>query len=190
MRHSSVRLKCDLTQRIHRYFNYNPDCIFLSETKILESKIKPFLPHLGFTNLMYQNPVRKVEGIYFACKTGLDIELVFLNSNFINVLVFSDPPNTPWILSLVYGPPYSSLKASFWQNLENSINTFTSAWIGIGDFNCITSQAKKLGGHPFASSFDGGFYGFINNNGLIDLGFQGNKFTWSNKWPVGTIKTS
>ena len=29
---------------------------------------------------------------------------------------------------------------------------------------------------------------FINNNGLIDLGFQGNKYTWSNKWTTGTIK--
>ena len=92
------------------------------------------------------------------------------------------------MLSLVYGAPYSSLKANFWQNLENSINSFAGAWIGIGDFNCITSQAKKFGGRPFTFSSDGGFYGFINNNGLIDLGFQGNKFTWSNKWPVWTIK--
>ena len=46
--------------------NYNTDFIFLSETKILESKIKPFLSHLGFTNLLYKNPVRKAGGICFA----------------------------------------------------------------------------------------------------------------------------
>ncbi|KAF3951872.1 hypothetical protein CMV_022522 [Castanea mollissima] len=77
------------------------------------------------------------------------------------------------MLSLVYGPPYSSLKANFWKNLETTINSFGGVWVGIGDFNCILSQLKKQGGRPFASSSDGGFFGFITNNGLIDLGFQG-----------------
>ncbi|XP_075636492.1 uncharacterized protein LOC142608684 [Castanea sativa] len=155
----------------------NLACIFLSETKIPKHKITSLLSQFGFTNILYQNPVRKADGLCFAWKNGLDIEPISLNCNLINVLVFSDPPNSPWMLSLVYGPPYSSLKANFWQSLENSINSFGGAWIGIGDFNYILSQNEKLGGRPFALSSDGGFNGFINNNGLIDLGFQGNKYT-------------
>ena len=149
----------------------NPDCIFLSKTKIPKRKISPLLTQLGFVNIVYINPIRKAGGLCFAWKNGLDIEPLYSNNNLINVIIFSDPPNTPWMLSLVYGPPYSSLKANFWNNLETTLNSFGGAWVGIGDFNCILSQSEKQGGRPFALSSNGGFSGFITNNGLIDLGF-------------------
>lgn len=44
----------------------------------------------------------------------------------------------------------------------------------------IIDQSEKSGGRPFAfSSFDS-FRLFINNNGMVDLGFSDNPFTWSN----------
>ena len=121
-----------------------PIASFFLKKKIPKQKISPLLPQLGFVNIFYINPIRKVGGLCFAWKNGLDIEpLSSNNNNLINVIIFSDPPNTSWMLSLVYGPPYSSLKANFWNNLETTINSFRGAWVGIGDFNCILSQSKK-----------------------------------------------
>ena len=161
---------------------------FFLKQKFLNEKISPLLTQLGFVDIVYINPIRKVGGLCFAWKNDLDIEPLSSNNNLINVIIFSNPPNTPWMLSLVYGPPYFSLKANFRNNLETTINSFGGAWVGIGNFNRILSQSEKQGGRPFASSFDGDFSGFITNNGLIKLGFQGNKFTWSDKRSVGTIK--
>ncbi|KAK3041616.1 hypothetical protein RJ639_001426 [Escallonia herrerae] len=46
--------------------------------------------------------------------------------------------------------------------------------------NAVSNQSKKRGGRPVQSSSTGGINGFINNNHLIDLGFEGNPYTWSN----------
>jgi hypothetical protein len=50
----------------------------------------------------------------------------------------------------------------------------------IRDLNFVLDQSKKLGGRPVASSSLCPFKGLINHFGLVDLGFSGNAFTWSN----------
>lgn len=44
----------------------------------------------------------------------------------------------------------------------------------------IIDQFEKLGGRPYASSSNDAFRQFLNTFGLVDLGFYGNPYTWSN----------
>jgi hypothetical protein len=44
----------------------------------------------------------------------------------------------------------------------------------------IVDQSEKFGGRPYACLSADPFRLFINNNGMVDLGFSGNPFTWSN----------
>lgn len=44
----------------------------------------------------------------------------------------------------------------------------------------MIGQNEKGGGNPFVEPSSGGFWGFADNLGLVDLGFSGNEFTWSN----------
>ncbi|KAK3042146.1 hypothetical protein RJ639_001266 [Escallonia herrerae] len=55
---------------------------------------------------------------------------------------------------------------------------------GIGDFNEILAANEKRGGKPFASPSNGGLISVIREKGLVDLGFSGNPFTWTNKRPL------
>lgn len=48
------------------------------------------------------------------------------------------------------------------------------------DFNAVSGQQEKWGGQPFASSSSDGFAQLIMDNGLINLGSLGPRFTWSN----------
>jgi hypothetical protein len=54
-------------------------------------------------------------------------------------------------------------------------------WLCIGDFNMILFQSDKYGGRPYASSSTDAFHGFLDSFGMIDLGFSGNPYTWTNK---------
>ena len=58
---------------------------------------------------------------------------------------------------------------------------FHGPWLCIGDFNKICSQSDKFGGRPYACSSNDAFHGFLDTYGMIDLGFFGNPYTWSNK---------
>lgn len=49
----------------------------------------------------------------------------------------------------------------------------------MGDFNVVGSQKEKLGGQPFACSSKSDLSSFINDCGLVDLGFNGNPFSWN-----------
>ena len=60
-------------------------------------------------------------------------------------------------------------------------NRFGGSWFLIGDFNAILSSAEKKGGSSFGSSSHSLFGNFVQANGLVDLGYSGNPFTWSNK---------
>lgn len=51
----------------------------------------------------------------------------------------------------------------------------------MGDFNAVLSSVDKIGGKAVASSSRGGFRKVVNDNSLIDLGFDGHPFTWNNK---------
>jgi hypothetical protein len=41
-------------------------------------------------------------------------------------------------------------------------------------------QSNKFGGQPYACSSNDPFQDFLNSHGLVDLGFSGSPFTWSN----------
>jgi hypothetical protein len=64
--------------------------------------------------------------------------------------------------------------------MMNMGNNFNGAWLCIGDFNMILSQQDKMGGLPYTSSSTDYFHNFVNSFGLIDLGFTGTPYTWSN----------
>ena len=107
-----------------------------------------------------------------------------MNKNNISAWCYSDPPNSPWILSCVYGPPVRKDKFAFWEKIsaigENFDENFDRSWLCIGDFNHVLNQYEKKGGRPMASSSSCPFKNFIDRYGMIDLGFAGNSFTWSN----------
>ena len=50
----------------------------------------------------------------------------------------------------------------------------------LGDINEITSQAEKVGGRPFRYSQCSDLENFVDAASLVDIGFHGNPFTWSN----------
>lgn len=48
------------------------------------------------------------------------------------------------------------------------------------DFNTILSPLDKCGGRDFGSFSHNEFTDFVHSNALVDLGFIGNQYAWSN----------
>jgi hypothetical protein len=93
------------------------------------------------------------------------------------------------MISFVYGPPYKKNHSNFWTTMASFGALHVDPWLCIDDFNAITSHEDKLGGRPFTNSSTNPFLDFINDFGMIDLGFSGNAYTRSNhQQGLGLIK--
>uniref|UniRef100_A0A2N9IC90 Reverse transcriptase domain-containing protein n=1 Tax=Fagus sylvatica TaxID=28930 RepID=A0A2N9IC90_FAGSY len=160
---------------------YNPNCVFIQETKVDLNKMISVIEGLGFLKHCVVLVVGCAGGLILGWKAEVDIEVTVANKNIINAIVFSSPPNQPWMLTVVYAPPSKSRRTLFWDHLKKLSDSFPGPWICVGDFNCIKEQSEKAGGKPFASSSNSELGGFLFDCNLIDLGFCGNSFTWSNK---------
>ncbi|KAK4565001.1 hypothetical protein RGQ29_006876 [Quercus rubra] len=136
---------------------------------------------LGFYNLDFVNPKGKKGGLIVGWEIGVDMEITSKCNNMINGLVFSDPINEPWMISLVYGPPNRNNRGTFWDDVDKVREAFNGGWLCLRDFNHVFSQADKKGGKPVATPSNRGSSAVIDKNGLIDLQLSGNPYTWSNK---------
>jgi exonuclease III len=159
---------------------HRPDVLFLSETKVLSSRFWTSLSHLGFVSWLEVPPVGLSGGLFVTWKYGFTLNLVRLDQHHISCMVVSDPPLCSWLISCVYAPHTAQNRSALWSNLSELGNSFNGPWLLLGDFNAILSAADKCGGRSFGSSSHLDFVNFVQTNALVDLGFVGNNFTWSN----------
>ncbi len=159
----------------------NPSRIFIQETKIEDSRVVKVVEKLGFAHHYNVSAIGIACGLLLAWKIGVDIEVTVTNQSIINVLIFSELEYHPWMLTLVHGPLSKYGRIPFWDHLNKIAAAFLSPWLCCGDFNCIVSQAEKKGGRSFVESSKEELRNFLGNCNLIDLGFKGNSFTWTNK---------
>lgn len=121
------------------------------------------------------------------------MEVVSFNENIISLSVYYDPSHSPWLLTVVYGPIICQQKFVFWESLHSVAADFGGPWLCLEDFNCVMASWEKQGGLPLASSSSTSnpLQNLMDSFGLIDLGFKGQTFTWSNnRGLVGPISKS
>nr|POE91951.1 hypothetical protein CFP56_33154 [Quercus suber] len=138
----------------------NLELVFLSETKSKSPRINNLKARLKFANCFCVEPVGRAGGLALFWSLGVELEVVYSDKNVISALVYSDPPNSPWMLFAIYGP---------------------CLWLVIGDLNCIKRADEKRGGCSSPESSINCLRDFMTNTGAIDLGFNGPSFTWSNR---------
>jgi hypothetical protein len=78
--------------------------LLLSETKVAENHVSSTLNCLGFFLFVHAPPIGCKVGLSSAWRSGLDVEVVLYHQHLNSLIIYSDPPNQPWLLSLVYGP--------------------------------------------------------------------------------------
>lgn len=159
-----------------------PDVIFICEVKILlSSSISKVLSDFSLKNHSFVPPIGFAGGLLLAWTDNISLSISLLSPSFIHALINHDPNSPDWYFTGIHCPCNPSKKARFWNCINDLHVSSPSPWLIMGDFNSIISQTEKVGGLPFASSSSHDLASELNNLGLIDLGFNGNPFTWNNK---------
>ncbi|KAF4398830.1 hypothetical protein G4B88_028193 [Cannabis sativa] len=89
----------------------------------------------------------------------------------------------PWLLIRAYGPPWYGEKEAYWNGIGDFISDCILPVIIIGDLNGTLMDSECLN---YATSSNFARYSFglrrtVRRTGLIELGYQGVKYTWFRK---------
>ncbi|XP_058106921.1 uncharacterized protein LOC131250655 [Magnolia sinica] len=89
---------------------------------------------------------------------------------------FTSPP----YITFVYARCARILRRALWEELASFSSLVQGPWAVCGDFNATLDNSKRRSRRPADKASSSDFAEAINNAGLLDLGFSGNRFTWSN----------
>lgn len=81
----------------------------------------------------------------------------------------------------------TATRKTIWEKLAYFSDYINISWLIIGDFNEISSANKIFGGNPLSLQKMRVFNNFLNRAKLIDLGYTGPRFTWTNCSENGNI---
>ncbi|XP_075083424.1 uncharacterized protein LOC142167164 [Nicotiana tabacum] len=111
----------------------------------------------------------------------LQVDEVLITSQGIHAMVKVLPSNLSWLFSAIYASNYLEDRKTIWKNLINISNSINDSWFVGGDFNEVLKAKDKFGGNYINTNISNLFWNCINQCRIVDLGYKGSKYTWSNK---------
>ena len=103
------------------------------------------------------------------------------------VQVRSQPLN--WLISAIYASPRFAKRYVLWDNLKMLASLHNLPWAIMRDFNKVIAEEEKTRGNPINQRKVNAILDCMDTCQMMDLGFSGPKFTWSNKREIGNLIT-
>ena len=115
-------------------------------------------------------------------KARVDLHVQTYSPNHIDSHIMNSSLS-PWRLTGFYRRPEEHRKHESWEHLRHLHSRDSLPWLCLGDYNEILSSDEKQGQVPRSLRRMEEFRSALLHCGLIDLGFNGNIFTWRNGRP-------
>ncbi|KAL0400375.1 UNVERIFIED_CONTAM: hypothetical protein Sradi_2380800 [Sesamum radiatum] len=113
-------------------------------------------------------------------KFGVEIQIIQDHSQFLHVKVSSGIIPTDIRYTFVYAEFYENPRRILWVKLVKFSNQDVPKIVG-GDFNVILHPNENQCGDMKRLGPMDDFNDMMSDTGLIDAGFEGDPFTWTNK---------
>jgi exonuclease III len=166
----------------------SPDILILTETRLGGSRATDLARSFPFDGFLTTNTIGFAGGVWIMWKTdAVEVEHLCSTEQEIHVSVQVRGSNSLWLLSAIYASPRRSERRILWENLKVIADLHNLPWVMLGDFNDILSCDEKWGGNRPSNSRMSEFKNCLNACNMIDLGFSGPKFTWSNCHDVSSL---
>ncbi|KAK3221099.1 hypothetical protein Dsin_015069 [Dipteronia sinensis] len=125
--------------------SFDPDIVFLMETKAENSTMEICRVRLGFSSKLSVDKIGRSGGLGMFWSDRVDVELLSYSRFHIDVKVVSHMSKI-WRLTGFYGDPDPEQKHHTWTLLHRLQGFSDLPWLCFGDFNEILEDAKKEGG--------------------------------------------
>ena len=177
-----------MTFRNHAYELYRrhrPNILIIIEPRIVEARAQAVINTLPHNHSQRVAHTGFFGGIWLLWNESPSFKVgILTHSDYsIHALVKVPSPSLSFLLTAVYASPNFNKRKIFWNYLQNLATAISLPWVLLEDFNDMLLDDEKLGGLPLNRTNVSAFRACMDNCGLIDLGFQGTRFTWTNKKP-------
>ncbi|XP_071906102.1 uncharacterized protein [Coffea arabica] len=160
----------------------SPSIIFLSETKNRKKYMEKVKNILRFENSFIVEAMNKTGGMTILWNNEVKISEVQASAFTIEAKVEDEEKRESWWFVGVYASCDSHIRKGQWEVINRRKSGWGDKWIIMGDFNDITSNEEKWEGRVRDAKNFQDFREFINDNKLIDIGYEGKPWTWCNNW--------
>jgi hypothetical protein len=159
--------------------SYNPEVVFLCETKQKVKYMDRIKWSLGFSNGVTVDCQGKSGGMVLWWKNGVNVSVRPWSQYYIDAAINFN--GQTWRFNGIYGEPRSDLRNKTWEVLRYLRSQDDLPWLCAGDFNEALFQHEQIGGNPRNQAQMTAFGDCLNDCCLTDLGFKGYEYTWSNR---------
>jgi hypothetical protein len=156
-----------------------PKLVFLMETRLPVRKLEFLRVKLSMCGCFGVDRRRFGGGLALFWDASVSLHIQSYSSYHINAYVFQED-GVAWRLTGFYGHPKTALRYRSWSLLRRLHGLSDKPWLLLGDFNKIVALEEKFGREDRSFRQMAGFRGALSDCSLMDLGFVGPEFTWSN----------
>lgn len=159
-----------------------PSIIFLSETLTSPDVLDRVRIRLGFDGCVCSPCLPTTRGLALLWRNEVPVRLRHFSHNHINMEVGHVRSDELWRFTGIYGFAANDSRVRMWDLLRTLAAQTTLPWLVAGDFNEILTNSEKYGGLLRGASPMARFRSALVDSDLMDMGFVGSKFTWSNRY--------
>jgi hypothetical protein len=150
------------------------------ETKCRNERLESIRVRLGFKGMFVVEPVGRSGGLVLFWKDDHMLEIQNYTRRHINAVVKEEDSRSAWKLTCFYGHPVTAKRHESWALLEHLRQFQPQPWMCVGDFNEILTPEEKTRVALRKERQMDQFRNALGNCQLLDLGFTGAQYTWTN----------
>ncbi|XP_062016492.1 uncharacterized protein LOC133732898 [Rosa rugosa] len=159
-----------------------PSLLFLSETLAQPNLLESLRTRMGFAGCIAYPCEEDSQGVALFWMADVPVRLKTYSPHHIDAEVGVLGSPEVWRFTGIYGYATRSQRWRTWELIRALAVNSTLPWLVVGDFNEVACRDDKSGGRPRAAAPMRLFRTTMAEAGLLDMGYYGSRFTWSNRY--------
>lgn len=167
---------------------HSPILMVITETRLSGARVDEIIKGLTFDGVVVTDTIGFSGGIWMLWRSDLvQVDVHVAMEQEIHVLIRVRSQTFNWIINAFYVSPRFAKRCVLWDNLKMLASLHNLSRAVMGDFNELVSEEEKSGGNPVSQQRVRAILECMDSCQMMDLGFSGPKFTWSNKRELGSL---
>ncbi|XP_030963921.1 uncharacterized protein LOC115985091 [Quercus lobata] len=168
--------------------NHNPAIFVVMETRIGGERAREITDRLPFDGFIHTKTIGYTGGLWTLWNSErVEVTPLSNTEQEIHTLVKVRNSNASWMFSAVYASPRTAERIILWNNLIKVSELHNMPWVLARDFNEPLLGEDKFGGRAVSVNRSLLFKECLDKCSMIDIGFSGPRFTWTNKRDIQAL---